>query len=221
MALSPSLSYTSESVNDTIYSGVMTDATTYGSPNADRADVGVYITGNKLKQDGTIDFAVTITAFDPDTATTFTFDIPKDGHYQFTFVVADDWSAGTYNANDLVFYSDGNFYQTPSSTSATPGTAPWVVVTDPAALIGASNEPANITYQIKGEIVYPFSKAAYGDATETAALDCCGDCERGEDVKTYEMLGVLIDGMNVANQRQKYSKGEKISRKAQEIAATL
>lgn len=219
MALVPLLSYTAESQNGTNYTGTLTEATVYGSPEADRADVGVYVTGNKIKADGTVDFAVTMGSITPASDTSFTFDITKDGHYQFTYVIANDWTAGTYNANDLVMYTDGNFYQTPSSTSAEPAASPWVLVSDPTTLIGATNEPDNIVYQIKSEVVYPFSKKAFGSAAEDAAVEGCADCERGEDVKTYEYLAVLVDGMNTANQRQKYALGERVARKAQEIAS--
>lgn len=41
---------------------------------------------------------------------------------------ADAWAAGTYAANSVVLYN-GRFYQTPSSTSATPPSAPWVEYT--------------------------------------------------------------------------------------------
>lgn len=217
MALTPLITYTAESQDGSNFTGTLTEATVYGSPEADRADVGVYVTGNKIKADGTVDFAVTMGSITPATDTSFTFSITKDGHYQFTYVIVDDWAAGTYNANDLVFYSDGNFYQTPSSTSAEPSASPWALVSDPTSLIGATNEPDNIVYQIKSEVVYPFSKKAFGSAAEDAAVGGCADCERGEDVKTYEYLAVLVDGMNTANQRQKYALGERIARRTSEL----
>jgi hypothetical protein len=222
MPLSPLLTYSAEAPNGTIYLGTLTDATVYGSGNPDFADTARYITGNKLTQTGTVDTAVTINSFDPKVTTDFTFDVPKDGHYQFVYIIADDWAAGSYVTDDIVWYvPNAKFYRTPSATSAEPSASPWIEITDPTSFIGGSSEPGNVVSLVKNVIIYPFSKKAYGDASEDAALEGCNDCERGEDVKTYEYLGVLVDGMNVANQRSKFTKGEKMARKAQEIAATL
>lgn len=94
----------------------------------------------------------------------------------------------------------------------------WEAITTPTSLIdnvGTATASANLNYQVYERVIYPFSKQGFGTLCSTAALDCCSDCERSEDVLAYEQLGVYVDGMNIADQRGQYLQGEKIARDAQ------
>lgn len=235
MALTVTLAYTDETPAAPYYVGAVTDQTVYGGANAARNTVAVYFTGNKLKQDGTTDAPLTIATYDPLTAATFSWTIYKDGWNEFKYVVIPFYAGGTtYNRYDLI-YSAGVVYQytnvTPSSGNAPPNAVYWAVYGSPTAIVdavGTATAAGNISgltpvggWKLFDQIVYPYNKTTFGNAAEAAALECCMDCERSEDVLNYEYLGVLVDGMNVTNQRSKFSKGEKMARKADEVSSLI
>jgi hypothetical protein len=121
-----------------------------------------------------------------------------------------------------VAYRSGVVYQAIQSTTNNqpPNATYWSVVSTPTDLlddVDSSSESGNLAYQEFNQIIYPFSKVGFGNAAEAAALECCSDCERGENVKLYELMGVLVDAMSICNQREKWQKGEIIARKAQEL----
>lgn len=226
MALTVDLGYTSEVQNGDNYLGTLTDETVYGTGgNPARAAVAVYISGEKVKQDGTVDYDVTVSygsGTDETDATTFTFDIEKDGRYKFKYAIIPDWDSGTAYSTYDVSYRAGVVYQAIQGTTNNqpPNATYWSVVTEPTALlddVGTASEAGNLAYQEFNQIIYPFSKVGFGNASEEAALECCSDCERGEDVKLYELMGVLVDGMSICNQREKWQRGEKLARKSEEI----
>jgi hypothetical protein len=224
MALTAILDYTAEVINEDIYTGTITDETVYGGANAARVDVVTYITGEKINQSGEVESDVTFATYDPTAATTYDFDVEKDGYYKFKFAIIPEYdNAVNYDQYDVV-YSGGAVYQayaeTPSAGTATGNASYWEVIAEPTSLlddVGTATESGNLVYKLYERIIYPFSKKGYGDSAEQAALQCCSDCERGEDVKTHEMLAVLIRGMNASDTRSKFIKGEKMARKSQEI----
>lgn len=226
MALTITLTYSNESPSGDIFVGTITDSTTYGTGgNPARAAVAVYLTGTKVKVDSSADYTVDIVTYDPTTASSFAFDIDKDGWYQFYFVVVPDHdNAVTYDIYDAVFYNavvyraiqDGFSGQLPTNTSF------WEVISSPTSLIdndGTATESGNLQFEIFDQIIYPYSKTKYGDASETAALDCCSDCERSEQVEMFELARVMCAGMDAANTRQLWAKGEKMARKMDEFVA--
>jgi hypothetical protein len=225
MALTVDLSVASEVVNGDAFTITLDDDTVYGGANPARVDVAVFISGEKIKQDGTADYDVTIDyagSTDETDATSFTFDIEDDGRYKIKYAIIPDYdNADAYVAYDVV-YSSGIVYQAIQSTTgnAPPNATYWSIVSEPTALlddVGTASESGNLAYQEFNQILYPFSKVAFGNAAEDAALECCSDCERGEDVKLYELLGVYIDGMSICNQREKWQKGERIARASQSL----
>ena len=221
MALTVDLEFTSEAQNEALFLGTLTDSTTYGGANAARADVAVYLTGEKIKADGTVDYDLTIDTYTPTSATTFTFDIEDDGWHKFKYAIIPNWTADPYVTYDVVNHG-GVVYQAIGATTNNepPNATYWSVVTTPTDVIdddGTATESGNLEFQILEQIIYPFSKVGFGNACEEAALECCSDCERGEDVKLYEIMGVLIDGMSICDQREKFAKGEKLALKANEL----
>lgn len=225
MALTVDLEYTAEVKNEDLFTGTLTDSTLYGAPEVERVDVAVYIAGEKIKADGTVDYDITVSysgSTDETDASTFTFDIEEDGWHRFKYAIIENWSAvPTYSTYDAV-YNGGIVYQAiQSNTNQQPPNATyWTVVSAPTDLIdsdGTNAEVGNLQFQILDQIIYPFSKVGFGNACEAAALECCSDCERGEDVKLYEIMGVLVDAMSICNQREKWAKGEKTANKASEL----
>jgi hypothetical protein len=227
MALTVDLSVASEVQNDDQFTITLSDDTVYGGANAARVDVAVYITGEKITQLGAVDYAVTVDyvgSTDETDATSFSFDIDDDGRYKFKYAIIPDYdNADAYVTYDVV-YSSGVVYQAIASTTgnAPPNATYWSIVSTPTDVVddvGTSSESGNLSYQVYNQIIYPFSKVGFGNAAEDAALECCSDCERGESVKLYELLGVYIDAMSICNQREKWQKGEKIARASQSLIA--
>lgn len=222
MALTVDLEFTSEAQNESLYLGTLTDATVYGGANPARADVAVYLTGEKIKADGTVDYDLTVDTYTPTSATTFTFDIEDDGWHKFKFAIIPDWNVATAYVTYDVVNDAGVVYQAIGATTGNqpPNASYWSVVTTPTDVIdsdGTAAESGNLQFQVLEQIIYPFSKVGFGNACEAAALECCSDCERGEDVKLYEIMGVFVDAMSICNQREKFAKGEKIALKSAEL----
>ncbi len=219
------LAYTAETVNEDIFLGELTDEFVYTSPA--RNTLNVYLTAAKINQSGAVESVVDINTYDPTTASTFTFDVEKDGYYRFKYAIIPDYDNAVDYAQYDVVYSGGVVYQAfadPSTGTAPPNASFWTVVSDPTDLlddVDTDEDPGNLLYQLYERILYPFTKVAYGDSSEEAALECCSNCERGEDVKTNEFFAVMIRGMNAADLRGKFIQGEKIARKAEELIETL
>jgi len=214
------LTFTSETIDGDSFQGLLTDSTVYTTPT--RAQGAVYLTGQKMKSDNTEDYPLSITTYNPETVTTFTFDITKDGYNKFKFVYIQDYNPATsYAQYDVVYYDSDNLVY--RAIEPTLGNVPtdenfWEPIAIPTSLVdnvGTPSASANLSYQVYERIIYPFSKQGFGTLCSKAALDCCSDCERGEDVLAYEQLGVYVDGMNIADQRGQYLQGEKIARDAQ------
>ncbi len=224
MSLTASISYTSEAKNGSEFLGTITDGTVYGSPL--RNTVVTYLYVDKLDQNSVIGTVPTVSSYDPLTATTYNFQIYKDGYYRFKFAIIPIYDAAVnYNLYDVVYYS-GLVYrctaETPSAGILPTNTTYWTAIasgneTSVLDYVGTSGAAANLAYQVYERVIYPFSKVGYGTAAEAAAIAGSSDDSRPEDVKTYEMLAVLIDGMSAADQRSKFTKGEKMARRAQEI----
>jgi hypothetical protein len=222
MALDVILSYTSESLSEEIYSGVYSDLTVYGGSNPVRSQFANYIGISKMNSDGTVDYAVEVDTYDPETASNYIFDIEKDGWYRVYYAVVPVYdNATSYNQYDVVYLS-GVVYRALVTTvgNTPPNNSYWEVITDPAGLVGnvdSVTESGNLPYTIQQDIIYPFAKTCYGDLTEQA--DCNCNCDRSEKTLAYEQAGVFVDQLDVCNQRQKYPSGERIAVAAAEFCS--
>jgi hypothetical protein len=222
MALDVILSYTSESLSEEIYSGTYTDQTVYGGSNPVRSQFANYIGISKMNSDGTVDYAVEVDTYDPETASNYIFDIEKDGWYRVYYAVVPVYdNATSYNQYDVVYLS-GVVYRALVTTvgNTPPNNSYWEVITDPAGLVGnvdSVTESGNLPYTIQQDIIYPFAKTCYGDLTEQA--DCNCNCDRSEKTLAYEQAGVFVDQLDVCNQRQKYPSGERIAVAAAEFCS--
>jgi hypothetical protein len=222
MALDVILSYTSESLSEEIYSGTYTDQTVYGGSNPVRSQFANYIGISKMNSDGTVDYAVEVDTYDPETASNYIIDIEKDGWYRVYYAVVPVYdNATSYNQYDVVYLS-GVVYRALVTTvgNTPPNNSYWEVITDPAGLVGnvdSVTESGNLPYTIQQDIIYPFAKTCYGDLTEQA--DCNCNCDRSEKTLAYEQAGVFVDQLDVCNQRQKYPSGERIAVAAAEFCS--
>ena len=215
MALDVTISYTSESLSEEIYSGVYTDQTIYGTGgNPARSVFANYISISKMNSDGTVDYAVTVDTYNPETGSTYLFDIEKDGWYRVYYAVIPDYDDATSYSQYDVVYLGGVVYRALGTTvgNTPPNNSFWEVITDPASLVGnvdSVTESGNLQYAIQQDIIYPFAKTCYGDLTESA--DCNCNCDRSEKTLAYEQAGVFVYELDFCNQRQIYSLGEKIA----------
>lgn len=217
MALTVTLSYTSEVISEDIFAGQYTDQTTYGGLNPPRSSFANYISISKMNSDGTVDYAVDVETYDPETSSNYTFDIEKDGWYRTYYAVVPIYDNGESYEQYDVAYLGGVVYRALGSTTGNtpPNNSYWEVITDPATLVGNTGsvtESENLQYIIQQDIIYPFAKTCYGDLTEEA--DCNCNCDRSEKTLAYEQAGVFVDQLDVCNQRQKYIAGERIAREA-------
>lgn len=88
---------------------VITDTTTYGSPNIARADAYVYLQLWKMDEDE-VETVVEVDNDEPESASTWTFDSSTDGWYRALLKVIPEWVSGNYTVGQVVAYSDGNLY---------------------------------------------------------------------------------------------------------------
>jgi hypothetical protein len=226
MALTLDLDFTTEAKNGDIFLGTITDATVYGGANPARADGALYITGEKMNADGTVEDDITFVTYSPsgvDAWTSVTFDIEKDGWHKFKIVFIRDFNIATNYAQYEAVYSGGVVYR---ATQASVGQAPpnasyWEVVSEPTSLLdndGTATESPNLEFQLLQRVIYPNAKVLFGNKAEDAAIEGYGDSTRGEDVLTYEFVRLCVEAMNSLDQRGKQADGERVARRVEEFA---
>lgn len=200
------------------------DNTVWGTDgNPARADVGVFLKMYKVDQTS-VRTALTTTPDNADAEVTaeWTFDLTVDGHYQGDYIVVPDYNGATAYVQYDVSYSGGVVYRALQATTgnAPPNATYWEVVSDPTTLVandGTATESANATVYVFNDILTPNTEYKFGNIAEDVALEFGTTSSREEDVETYEMVAVLLDGMWIASTRQEYSNGEKIARKMDSI----
>lgn len=225
MALDITVSYSSETPVGDEYQGVITDDTVYGTGgNPARADGVLYMTGEKLNYDSSVDYEIDIETYDPEIVTTFTFTIVKDGWNQYTIVFIPEYDNGaTYALYDAV-YESGVVYratQAGFSGQTPPNSSYWEIISEPTSLAandGTATESANIAFEIFNIIIYPFAKKLFGDSAENYAIQCCGTFKDVEEFTAYKELGAIVKALQASNTRSRYASGERISRYAASLS---
>jgi len=205
----------------------ITDASTYTSPS--RATCGVYIKVFKVDYAGSRTEQVTTgNNGDANTDTIWTATFPTDGRFQYFYVAVPDWAATTYAKYDAVFepitkivYRSKLNSNVVSTAADLLVTANWEVITDPTTLclyVGTSTQSVNLntltSIGIFNDILYPITKKNFGEQTGIAFLEQPSTYKRPQDVRLYNLLGIAVDGMQIANNRQEYALGELIARRA-------
>lgn len=204
----------------------LTDGSTYTSPA--RSACAVFVKAYKVDHAGNRT-ALTTTGDDgdPETDNVWTWDYTADGWYQIFYVAVPDFAVASYDQYDAVFRpSNGAVYRAKQSATITTeadlaNTTYWEVISEPTSLclnVGASNQSVNLntitSITISNTISSAIIKEAFGTATGEAFVEATSNYKRSEDVRLYELLGLAVDGINIANDRQEYSLGEIIARRA-------
>lgn len=210
------------------------DATTYTSPV--RTAQGVFVKIFKVDYAGNrTALTTTPNNVDPASASTTTWaaTFTEDGWYQMLYVAAPTYSgAATYAQYDAVYDPTTKLvYRSKSAGNignALVNTTFWEFIADPSSLalnVGTSlaspNLNTNTSVTTLNLGLYPETRVAFGSSTATAFLEATSTYKRSQDVRTYELLGLAIDGMKIADSRQSYSLLETFARRASSIIATL
>lgn len=231
MALTLDCDVTAEAISGDYFTGTITDETADYGVGGDplRSAGALYITGEKINADGTVDsdLEFTYVADYQDTWSTITFTIPKDGWHKFKIVFIRDYDAGTsYTQYEAVYDPASKIvYRAtaagPFSGQAPPNASYWEVVSEPTSLVdnvGGATDSPNLEYQLLQRVLCPNAKVLFGNKAEDAAIEGYGDSTRGEDVLTYEFVRLCVEAINSLDQRGKQADGERVCRKVEEFA---
>lgn len=224
MALTLDLTYSSESVSGDVYEGIFTDDTVYGTGgNPARADGALFLTGEKINYDSTVAGDITITTYDEESVTSFTFQIESDGWHQFKMIFVPDYNALTaYVQYDAVYYSGAVYRALQAGTGNLPtdGTY-WEEIASPTDLVdndGEASESANCAVLLENIIIYPFAKAKFGNKAEEYALNTDGSFRDAEQFTAYKELGAIVTALQGCNTRSRWASAERICRYASTLS---
>lgn len=118
-----------EDASSDLTTAVLVDLTVFGGANPARNTLAAYLYLYKRDASQT-DTPVTVDNSSPLTVTSWSFALAGDGWYRAILFYFPIWSAGSYVANNCVYYN-GAYYKANTSTSATPGSSPnWTLITD-------------------------------------------------------------------------------------------
>lgn len=227
-----SLEFTSITADRT--QGVITDNTVFTSPA--RSGVGVFLSGDKMKRDGTVNEILTVTSNDGDpeldSAWSFTRPDPtqalKDGWTRFKYVAVEDYAGGTtYALYSAAFDPTTNgVYRSKQASNtghALSDTSWWEAIADPTTLAlnkGETNESLNIASLVYEIQVTATGELAYGNIIWQVSM-LSGDATREENVDTYELIDIWINGDYVADDRSLHMQGEVIARRLESVSQQL
>jgi hypothetical protein len=224
------LSFTVDSIASDRLTGILLDGTTYGSPA--RSATALYAKGQKMNADSTVDSTLTLTgdAANPETDTQFTFTIPKDGWFRFLIASIPDYDVGvTYSIYDAVFTSGtATVYRSKagSNTGQTlTDTAWWEEITDPTTLAsneGEATESANIDSTIYEPLITANSEYAFANRISLASEEYLASQNiPDDDLDTYGLLAIFVDGGIIRGDRSEMSQGERIIRRMDSVIEAL
>lgn len=205
-------------------SSTFTDETVYGTANPDRNEVAVYLTAYKVDED-LVETALTVTTFNPETATAFTVSNGSvDGWVKYNFVIVDNWLIGTtYTKYDLVWDTGQNAFYEYINDSDTAGnivtnTTYWLVVADPTtkiANVGTVTESGNLIYQVVNKVLSFQTSICYIKAQSLKAKECCGSDDCGCDSRLTRLATRIRDlfaNLPLNESTGEYLQGEKNAR---------
>lgn len=209
------------SVNDAHTSLIVTDTTTYTNPT--RANVGVFVKVFKVNFSGLeVALATTSDDEDPGTDSVFTCSLDQDGHYRYKYIAVPDYNAGTTYALGEVAYDTVAFGVYKSKQAGNVGnalsdTAFWEAISDPTSLIASS--PANADTATVNKVVSTLTEDKRNTLAITAAVEQSTDAYRLKDVRSFELVDLLLAGLQAADSAGEFNIGEKIARRAEAINA--
>lgn len=223
MANSLSFSITSFSADRTV--ATLTDGTSYSSPA--RSTLSIYITGQKMDYDVTVNTTLTLTGDqgDPETDASWTVPITVgDGYYRFLISAVPDYSGGTTYALYDAAASGGVVYrskQAGNTGNAVGDTSWWEVISDPGSLAlneGEANESTNMDTLVYEPIINANSLYVFANAIAEASEQYLTSLELPDAIlDQYSLLGVLVDSLAVYSDRSQVTQGERVARKIEAI----
>lgn len=204
----------------------ITDATTFTNPV--RLDCAVFANVYKVSSLSVqTELDVDSNNSEPETDSTWTFDITTDGYYQMYYVAIPDFdNSATYAQYDAV-YSVGVVYrslQAGNTIEDLTNTTWWEVISDPASLAaneGAANESVNIDSAVYNDIIFNQVNELDGDKALAAAAECsgcgggCDDCSEAD--KEYEFVHGQRAAAEIAELRQQFIAAEIYIRRLDEF----
>jgi len=221
MPLSPNL--TRATIVSPGTQSIWTDNTVYDGANPLRTAVAVYLTAFKVDENQ-VETPLTVTSFNPKTATTFTTTNGVDGWHKYKFVIINDWLVGTtYNQYDLVWSPTLNaFYEyinpTPSAGNLVTNLTYFSPVSDPTtkiANVGTSSNPGNLIYQVIDKVVSFQSSICYLKAASKHAIETCNGADCGCNTrigKYYHWIRDLFALLAINETTGQFIEGEKNAR---------
>ena len=218
-----------DSISSDRQTATLLDSTVYGGANPARTAVGAYVIVQKKNADSSVESTITATGddADPQSDSSWEFNIPNDGWFRVLFVVPEDYDAGdTYALYDAVQDPATSIIyrskQAGNIGNSLANTTYWEVVTALIALNeGEANESVNLNSTVFDFILSPNAEYNYGNTIADASEECCSvECSL-EDLFLYIRMGAIIDGSYVASDRGNYPSGEKKMRRFESIVESL
>lgn len=226
------LSFVVSSITQDRTQGILTDSTTYGSPA--RAATGLFVKGYKMNHNSTVASTLTVLGNDgdPETDTYYTFNIPSDGWIRFNVVSIPDFDTNlTYAQYDAVFNpSDNKVYrslQAGNTENDLTNTTWWeeiatADIADLAANEGEDNESANIDSLVYEPGVFPNSQYAFANQISEASEEYLTSLNLpDDDLNTYSLMALMIDGMQVNADRSEMSAVERKVRRFDSLVESI
>jgi hypothetical protein len=224
------LIFTIDSITADRTQGVLLDGSTYISPV--RSGGAVFVKGQKIKSDATVESTLTVTGnnANPATDSSWTFSIPKDGWFRFLIIFVPNFnSSATYTIYESVFEpGTGKVYrskQNGNTQDTLTNTTWWEEITDPATLAsneGETNESDNIDSLIYEPGLFPNSEYSFAQQIGKASEEYLTSLNiPDDDLDQYSLLAVLIDGAYVKSDRSEMNQSDRIARRLESIFETL
>lgn len=216
------LTFTKAADNLTV---TVTDTTVYSSPS--RATCGVYVNVYKTDYDGAqTALTLTLDNDDPNTTASWTFDLDTDGWFQAYYVAPPDYNVGTTYAAYAAVFDPSNNLVYRSKSAGNVGNALlnityWEPIPDPAALAandGLAVESLNTDTAIFNEIFTVQATELRDRQAVVSAVEGCSDCVRGTDIDLFELLDLMVVGMEKAAILNEFAQGERIARRAEALS---
>lgn len=160
----------------------------YGTPNWDRADTALLLFVTWKGSDG--DEAISITAYNEFTVTSWSITIAKDGWYQYALYGCPVYDGATsYVLNNVVYYDDKFYIALGPSTGSQPDGNPsdWAEITSVATMDDANN----VYEDIVNDDVKCFTNQCAATYVHKYVCANCGCADK--EGKLYERIRRLIE----------------------------
>lgn len=186
----------------------------YGSPNETRANLYLKLFLTLKKSDG--DEAISIDAYNENTAASWAITITEDGYYEAYLFGCLAWSSGTtFSLNEVTYSSatDKFYYslQNSNTNNAVTDTDWWAEVTDVSSLKAAIAASQSDAYADVYEWIETCNsrvcKARAYLSKDCGCSDNTGGCECNEK---FDQVRYLIDGVDIHSALGTYAKGQTI-----------